>query len=278
MKYQCISICKSVHLCFKILLPLHVLYSVFSCLLMMHYYAFDTFVCLLMMHFCAFDTFVDLCLFCFRTLCSFQQFQDQLNYGTFLVLIRRSNFLSHISTLCCPMVLFFLDYLLLLCVMLQTYVFTNSFSIMETLSGTHVCWIVLDGSNFISPRPFLTCFAFLCLLKSILVDLEDKPSDKTERASHLSTPASGPLISRRENHSTENKDAVLRARNNHMADGPRSKENSSINADIKASKNAPSPKNLQKTMKGSKPNGSDREPNSLHNTSSDTIPTEVIPI
>ncbi|KAI9110319.1 hypothetical protein K1719_018761 [Acacia pycnantha] len=125
----------------------------------------------------------------------------------------------------------------------QTYVFTNSFSIIETLS----------------------------------VDLEDKPSEKTERASNLSTTASGPLLSRRENHSTENKDAVLRARNNHMADGLRSKENSSINADIKASKNAPSPKNLQKTMKGTKPNGSDKEPNSLHNTSSDTIPTEWVP-
>ncbi|XP_054784664.1 uncharacterized protein LOC129291384 [Prosopis cineraria] len=130
-----------------------------------------------------------------------------------------------------------------LCVDSQTYIFTNSFSIIETLS----------------------------------VDLEDKPSEKTERASNLSTSANGPLPSRGENENTEHKEAVLRARNNHMANGLRSKENSSINADIKASKNAPSPKNLQKTVNGSKLNGSDKEPNLLHDTSSDTIPTEWVP-
>ena len=37
-----------------------------------------------------------------------------------------------------PNRLFFLDDLLLLCVILQTYIFTNSFSIIETLSG-HPC-------------------------------------------------------------------------------------------------------------------------------------------
>ncbi|XP_028807791.1 uncharacterized protein LOC114762471 isoform X1 [Neltuma alba] len=125
----------------------------------------------------------------------------------------------------------------------QTYLFTNSFSIIETLS----------------------------------VDLKGKPSEKTGRASNLSTSASGPLLSRRENHNTDNKDAALRGRNNHMADGLRSKENSSISADIKASKNAPSPKNLPNTVKGSKPNGSDKEHNSPHNTSSDAIPTEWVP-
>lgn len=120
---------------------------------------------------------------------------------------------------------------------------------------------------------FLTCLAFLCSLKSILVDLDDKPSEKTERASNLSTSASRPLDSQKENYSTEKKDAVLRTRNNVVADGLRSKENSSSKADTKAQKNAPSPENLQKTVKGTKPDGSVEASNVLHTT--DTIPTEV---
>ncbi|KAF7814262.1 Sorting nexin-16 [Senna tora] len=125
----------------------------------------------------------------------------------------------------------------------QTYLFSNSFSIIQTLS----------------------------------VDLHDKPSEKTERASNLSTSASGPLASRKENYSTENKEAVLRTRNNFVADGLRSKEFPGSNADTRAGKNAPTPENLQNTVKRSKPDGSDEAANLLHKTSSDTIPTEWVP-
>lgn len=119
---------------------------------------------------------------------------------------------------------------------------------------------------------FLTCLASPCLLKPILVDLEDKPSEKSERASNLSTSASGPLAPQKENYSTENKEATLRTRNNFVADGLRSKEFSGRNADTKAEKSAQSPNNLQKKVKGAKPDGAE-EPS---NNTSDTIPIEVI--
>ena len=74
----------------------------------------------------------------------------------------------------------------------QTYIFSNSFSIMETLS----------------------------------VGLNAKPFQKTKNTSNFSAPASDPVSFQRENCSAESKEAVLGARTNVEANGLRSKVNS----------------------------------------------------
>ncbi|KAK7349184.1 hypothetical protein VNO77_06348 [Canavalia gladiata] len=142
----------------------------------------------------------------------------------------------------------------------QTYIFSNSFSIMETLP----------------------------------VGLDAKPSEKTKITSNFSAPASDPIAFRRENCSAEGKEAVLRARNNVEADGLKSKvnatplslpkkntqeprksfDNSGSNTDILARKTAPSPNNMQKTVKGR--NDSNEVSDVSHDTS-DTLPTEWVP-
>ncbi|XP_028238752.1 uncharacterized protein LOC114417898 isoform X2 [Glycine soja] len=137
----------------------------------------------------------------------------------------------------------------------QTYIFSNSFSIMETLS----------------------------------VGLNSKPFEKTKNTSNFSAPASDPVSFWRENCSAESKEAVLGARNNVVANGMRSKvnstplslpkkstheprksfDNSSSNTNILARKSVPSPK----TVKGR--NNSD-EVSEVHHDTSDAFPTEVI--
>ncbi|KAE9584611.1 putative Phox domain, sorting nexin [Lupinus albus] len=92
----------------------------------------------------------------------------------------------------------------------QTYIFSNSFSIMETLS----------------------------------VGLDAKPSEKTKISSKFYAPATDSFASQRDNYSSESKEAVLQTRNNVVADGLRSKVND------KAWKSAPAPSNLEKTVKG----------------------------
>ncbi|KAK7389550.1 hypothetical protein VNO78_24693 [Psophocarpus tetragonolobus] len=142
----------------------------------------------------------------------------------------------------------------------QTYIFSNSFSIMETLS----------------------------------VGLDTKPFEKTKNTSNFCSPASDPVSFPRENCSAESKEAVLRARNNAEADGLRSKVNSthlslpkmnahdsrksfddpSSNTDILARKSAPSPNSLQKTEKGRR---SSDEVSGVHHDTSDAFPTEWVP-
>ncbi|KAK7294201.1 hypothetical protein RJT34_17087 [Clitoria ternatea] len=137
----------------------------------------------------------------------------------------------------------------------QTYIFSNSFSILETLS----------------------------------VGLDAKPSDMTKTTSNISAPGSDPIAFRRENRS-----AVLRGRNNVQADGLRSKangvplplpkkntqeprkpfENSGGNTDILAQKSVPSLNNLQKTVKVS--DNSD-EISDVHHDTNDILPTEWVP-
>ncbi|XP_019431807.1 PREDICTED: uncharacterized protein LOC109338913 isoform X1 [Lupinus angustifolius] len=137
----------------------------------------------------------------------------------------------------------------------QTYIFSNSFSIMETLS----------------------------------VGMDAKPSEKTKIASNFSGPASDTSASRRENYSSESKEAVLQTRNNVVVDGLRSKVNgmspslpiknaqesrksldsSGGNTDIRAS-----PNNMEKTVKG---RDSLDKVSDLHHDTSDTLPAEWIP-
>ncbi|CAJ1951159.1 unnamed protein product [Sphenostylis stenocarpa] len=142
----------------------------------------------------------------------------------------------------------------------QTYIFSNSFSIMETLS----------------------------------VGMDARPIEKTKNTSHFSAPASDPLAFRRGNCNAESKESVLRAKNNVETDVLRSKvnsmplslpkknthepidsfDNSSRNTDILAQKSAPSPNNLQKTVKGR--DNSD-EASEVHRDTSDAFPTEWVP-
>ncbi|CAL0325994.1 unnamed protein product [Lupinus luteus] len=116
----------------------------------------------------------------------------------------------------------------------QTYIFSNSFSIMETLS----------------------------------VGLDAKPSEKTKISSKFSAPATDSFASQRDNYSSESKEAVLRTRNNVVADGFRSKVND------KTWKSGPAPSNLEKTVKG---RDSLDGVSGLYHDTSDTFPTEWVP-
>ncbi|XP_061359559.1 uncharacterized protein LOC133303638 [Gastrolobium bilobum] len=140
----------------------------------------------------------------------------------------------------------------------QTYIFSNSFSIMETLP----------------------------------VGLDAKPSENTSCTSNFSTHSSDTFAPRRENCSAESKEAVLRTRNNVVADGLKLKVNGSVplslpkkntqeprksldNSDNNnAWKNAPSPNNLQKTVKR---RDSPDEVSDVRLDTSDTLPTEWVP-
>lgn len=134
----------------------------------------------------------------------------------------------------------------------------------------------------------------LWLYKITLVGLDAKPTDKTKSSSNASAPESDPFAFRRENGSSESKVAVLRTRNNVVADGLRPKvngmplslatkkntqesrqsfDNSGINSDNLAWKNAPSPNNFQKSLKG---RDSLDEVSDVHHCTADTIPTEVM--
>lgn len=163
---------------------------------------------------------------------------------------------------------------------------------METLSGESWLMKMLKIYSFILPSShLLTCLAFLSLLKTILVGLHAKPFEKTKNTSNFPAPGSVPVTFRRENCSTESKEAV-RARNDVEADGLRSKinsmplslpkkntheprksfDNSGSNTDMLARKSAPSPNNLQKTVKG---RDNSEEVSEVHHDTSDAFPTEV---
>ncbi|XP_047152386.1 uncharacterized protein LOC124824065 [Vigna umbellata] len=142
----------------------------------------------------------------------------------------------------------------------QTYIFSNSFSIMETLSA----------------------------------GLDAKPFEKTKNTSHFHAPASDPVSFRRENCSAESKESVMKGKNNVGADGLRSKvnnlplslpkknthqptksfDNSRGNTDFLAQKSAPSPNDSQKTVKG---RDSSNEVSEVHRDTSDAFPTEWVP-
>lgn len=131
------------------------------------------------------------------------------------------------------------------------------------------------------------------LVETILAGLDAKPFEKTKNTSHFSAPANDPVSFRRENCSAESKESVMKGKNNVEADELRSKvnsmplslpkknthqriksfDNSGGNTDILAQKSAPSPNNLQKTVKG---RDSSDEVSEVHRDTSDAFPTEVI--
>ncbi|KAI5382316.1 uncharacterized protein LOC127110503 isoform X1 [Lathyrus oleraceus] len=143
----------------------------------------------------------------------------------------------------------------------QTYIFSNSFSIMETLP----------------------------------VGLDSKSHEKTKISSTVSASGSDPFAFQRENYSSESKEAVLQRRNNAVDNGLRPKlnnmplslptkkntqesrqpfDNSASNADILARKRAPSSSNPQKSVKGR--DRSD-EVSDVNRDTADTLPTEWVP-
>lgn len=104
---------------------------------------------------------------------------------------------------------------------MQTYVFSNSFSIIETLSGnSNMIWYCLYSFIF----SFLTCLPVIIIFVSLgkfLVDLDDNPSRKGRKASNVMGPLMGPLSSRRQLLDTESKGPSSQMRPNHATDGLR---------------------------------------------------------
>ncbi|XP_038694235.1 uncharacterized protein LOC119991824 isoform X2 [Tripterygium wilfordii] len=152
-----------------------------------------------------------------------------------------------------------------LCVDSQTYVFSSSFSIIETLS----------------------------------VDLDDKPSEKDEKVSNIVQPLSGSLSSTGEQLGTECKEATLQTRNDFVTDGIRltAKEvsfspgkkpgkesvksfvDSGSDLDIRTQKDRSFIRNSGKILEGRKNGGKDEASMlPIDDTASDpTIPTEWVP-
>eukprot|EP00257_Ricinus_communis_P015025 XP_015572855.1 uncharacterized protein LOC8274501 isoform X1 [Ricinus communis] len=143
----------------------------------------------------------------------------------------------------------------------QTYIFSNSFSIIETLS----------------------------------VDLDDKPPERSTKGSNFVGPVNS-LSTNREQLGTECKESASQTKHNFVADGVKMSpkhiscspvkklgkesgkpfEDSVSNSDAK--KNASSVRNLGKTVKGRQIDGSESKPESIRDASPDpTLPTEWVP-
>lgn len=146
----------------------------------------------------------------------------------------------------------------------QTYAFSNSFSIVETLS----------------------------------VDLEDKPSEKSTKLSNSIGNLISPSSYRRENLGSENEESAGHAKDNFVAEGQKvnvkemfhspgkntSKEHekpledSRSGLDTSVQKSSPSIRNLGKPMKGRKSDGLEETSELLLDASTDpTLPTEWVP-
>ncbi|KAJ7962999.1 Phox-associated domain,Sorting nexin [Quillaja saponaria] len=146
----------------------------------------------------------------------------------------------------------------------QTYIFSNSFSIIETLS----------------------------------VDLVDKPSQKSKKASGFLGSVSESFASQREQLITEKKESAFQTKNNIVADGLRSKakgtshsmqertgiesgksfDDSGADSETRAQRNTSSPQNLRNATKGSGNDGLEEASDLLLDASSDpSLPTEWLP-
>ncbi|CAK7356694.1 unnamed protein product [Dovyalis caffra] len=144
----------------------------------------------------------------------------------------------------------------------QTYLFSNSFSIIETLS----------------------------------VDLDDKPSEKSKKVPNFIGPAIDSLSNRKEQMSAECKESILQTKHTLGADGVRmiSKDIpcSPVRKSVKESgksfkdpgsdsdmqKNASSVRNLEKNVKGREGDSLEEMSASIHDTASDPkLPTEWVP-
>lgn len=121
----------------------------------------------------------------------------------------------------------------------QTYLFSNSFSVIETLS----------------------------------VDLENKPSEKAKKLPNFLAPVTNNLSSRREHLSTESKESAFKIKNNVVADVLRSNEK-----DSRTQNHAASLTNSGNTAKGRDGDGLEEASESLLDATTDpTLPTEWVP-
>ncbi|KAM3699787.1 hypothetical protein ACJW31_05G051900 [Castanea mollissima] len=121
----------------------------------------------------------------------------------------------------------------------QTYLFSNSFSVIETLS----------------------------------VDLEDKPSGKAKRLPNFLGPVNDHLSLRREHLSTESKESAFQIKNNFVADGLRSNEKDSRTQNCTASL-----ANLGNTARGRGGDSLEEASESHLDAATDpTLPTEWVP-
>jgi sorting nexin-13 len=128
----------------------------------------------------------------------------------------------------------------------QTYVFSNSFSIMETLP----------------------------------VGLDAKSSEKTKMTSNVSAPGSDPFLRTRNNavangsRSTVNSTPLPLPTKKNTQESRQSFDNSGSNADIPPWKSAPSPNNSQKSVKGRDNSG---EVSDVQHDTAEALPTEWVP-
>lgn len=121
----------------------------------------------------------------------------------------------------------------------QTYLFSNSFSVIETLS----------------------------------VDLEDKPSGKAKNLPNFLGPVTDHLSLRREHLSTESKESAFQIKNNFVADGLRSNEKDSRTQNCTASL-----ANLGNTARGRDGDSLEEASESHLDAATDpTLPTEWVP-
>jgi sorting nexin-13 len=175
---------------------------------------------------------------------------------------------------------------------LQTYLFSNSFSVIETLSGISCLNVDFYVVLFFLPltHPIFPSFG------NFLVDLENKPSEKAKKLPNFLAPVTNNLSSRREHLSTESKESAFKIKNNVVADVLRSNEkgmscspvkklgkefgmsfdNSGCDSDSRTQNHAASLTNSGNTAKGRDGDGLEEASESLLDATTDpTLPTEV---
>lgn len=134
---------------------------------------------------------------------------------------------------------------------------------------------------------FIFCF-------DCTVDLDDKPSEMSRKASHLTGPVSNSISTKRDQLGTDHKDSSLQTKHNFVADGvkmsPKYTSHSPVKrpgkecgksledsgSDSDTQKNV-SVRNLGKIVEGRQTDGLEQTSELIHDTASDpTLPTEVI--
>lgn len=178
---------------------------------------------------------------------------------------------------------------------MQTYIFSNSFSIVETLSGDFCMYRILNFLIFLLPHLNSLEFFFFKYISTFvwnfIVDLEDKPSEKSKRVSNYGGPLTGHVSSKRDHLSVESREPPLQMQSNVLTDGFRlnakgvsnspvgkqykkSFDKSGNDSEARAQTDA-SHRNLGTTVKGRRNNGLEASELVLDAANDPTLPTEV---
>ncbi|CAB4303145.1 unnamed protein product [Prunus armeniaca] len=170
------------------------------------------------------------------------------------------------------------------CILLDKYV--KELMQLPTVSGSIEVWdfLSVDSQTYVFTNSF-------SIIKTLSVNLDDKPSEKSKQVSNFGGPVTDPFSLKREPIGTRVKDSALQLKNNVVADGLRvntkgssspvkksgndfGKSLGATDSDTRGRKDASSLTNLGKTIQGR----DEKEIELFVDTDTDpTLPTEWVP-